>query len=111
MPVSRRSSRRPRRPTYVRWWRPLFALLLLYLIYDLIVSPQGLLAYFEEVREVESLKQEIAELKAERTRLVHEISRLRNDPKTIEELIHKELGYVHPDELIVIVPREGEPMQ
>jgi len=108
MPASRRSRNGARRRAFPRlFWRLLVALILIYMAYDVLFSPQGWIAYRREAARVERLEREIATLKAERARLTRELQRLRNDPKAIEALIHRELGYVHPDETMVIVPGEA----
>ena len=72
--------------------------------WDLIFSDHGYQVYQSEKATLESLKIELKTLKADRERLAKEILRLRNDPKALEELIHRELGYVYPDEYMLIMP-------
>lgn len=50
------------------------------------------------------MRGELEGLKAEREKLAKEILRLRNDPRALEELVHRELGYVYPDEYMLIMP-------
>lgn len=50
------------------------------------------------------MRGELEGLKLERERLAKDILRLRNDPKALEELVHRELGYVYPDEYMLIMP-------
>ncbi len=80
-----------------------------YMLWSLIFSDHGYLVYQQEAAQVHQLENELADLKAEREHLAKKVLRLRNDPKALEELIHKELGYVHPNEYMVIRPvkREG----
>jgi len=75
-----------------------------YMGWSLVLSDHGYLVYREEVRQLDALKRQLAELKQQRKRLAREILRLRNDPAALEELVHRELGYVHPDEFILILP-------
>jgi len=74
-----------------------------YMAWNLIFSDYGYLVYRKEVAQVQQLKVELTELKANRERLAKEVLRLRNDPDALEELIHRELGYVHSDEYMVIM--------
>jgi len=76
--------------------------------WDLIYSDHGYRVYQSEKESLDSLKLEVEKLKADRERLAKEILRLRNDPKALEELIHRELGYVYPDEYMLIIPEAGE---
>lgn len=56
--------------------------------------------------EMKQLNQDIIRLKEERELLKAYILRLRQDPKTLEEVIHRELGYVYPDEYMLIMPKQ-----
>jgi len=75
------------------------------MLWDLIFSDHGYLVYRSEQAELQQLKAEIEVLKLKRKKLGAEILRLRNDPKALEELVHRELGYVHPDEYMLILPK------
>lgn len=74
--------------------------------WDLVLSDHGYRVYMSEQSQLESLKTEIAALKLKREKLAREILRLRNDPKALEELVHRELGYVHPDEYMLVLPED-----
>jgi len=76
------------------------------MLWSLIFSDHGYLVYQQEAEQVHQLENELTTLKAEREHLAQQVLRLRDDPDALEELIHKELGYVHPDEYMVI-RREG----
>ncbi|MBL4775107.1 MAG: septum formation initiator family protein [Mariprofundus sp.] len=80
---------------------------LVYMLWNLIFSDHGYLVYQQEAAQVQQLQAEVADLKIERERLAKEVLRFRNDPKAMEELIHRELGYVYPDEYMVIMPGES----
>lgn len=67
-------------------------------------SDHGYLVYRAEVLESQRLEQELQALKAQREHLAQDILRLRNDPKALEDLVHRELGYLHPDEYMIIIP-------
>lgn len=75
--------------------------------WDLVFSDHGYLVYRKERQSLEQARAELEAMKAKREKLAREILRLRNDPKALEELVHRELGYVHPDEYMVIMPEGG----
>lgn len=73
--------------------------------WDLIFSNHGYFVFEHEREQQHMLQQEIKRLRAEEARLKEEIIRLREDPKTLEEVIRRELGYVYPDEYMLIMPK------
>ncbi|MDQ6982356.1 MAG: septum formation initiator family protein [Mariprofundus sp.] len=77
---------------------------IVYMSWNLVFSDHGYLVYRHEAEQLQQLKSDVATLKAEREQLAKEVLRLRNDPDALEELVHRELGYVHPDEYMVIMP-------
>jgi len=77
---------------------------LAYMLWSLVFSDHGYLVYQQEARQVHQMEAELSDLKAKREHLAREVLRLRDDPAALEELIHRELGYVHPDEYMVIMP-------
>ncbi|MDQ6966825.1 MAG: septum formation initiator family protein [Mariprofundaceae bacterium] len=80
--------------------------LLVYMAWDLIASDHGYLVYRREHAEVLSLQQQLQQMQQKREMLAAQILSLRKDPKALEELVHRELGYVHPDEYMLIVPQD-----
>lgn len=72
--------------------------------YDVLFSDHGYRVYANEKVQLEQLREEVSQLKAERERMAQDILRLRHDPQALEELIHRELGYVYPDEFMLIMP-------
>ncbi|MDQ6972445.1 MAG: septum formation initiator family protein [Mariprofundaceae bacterium] len=74
--------------------------------WELIGSEHGYLVYRAEHAEVLRLQQQVEILKQQREVLAGRILRLRKDPEALEELVHRELGYVYPDEYILIVPQQ-----
>jgi len=74
------------------------------MVWNLIWSDHGYLVYHKEKQQFETLKAEVANLRRQREKLAKEVLRLRHDPKALEEYVHRELGYVHPDEFMVIMP-------
>ncbi len=57
------------------------------------------------------LQMDIENLKAEKARLQGEVMRLREDPKALELMIRQALGYVYPDETMIIMPKRKETKQ
>jgi len=76
--------------------------------WSLLFSDHGYAVYQQEADKLAQLKAENASLKNDRERLAGEILRLRNDPDALEQLVHEELGYVHGDEFILVMPEEKE---
>ncbi|MDX8401554.1 MAG: septum formation initiator family protein [Mariprofundaceae bacterium] len=72
--------------------------------WSLVFSDHGWLVYRREAAELARLQREVEELKRQRLELAREILRLRNDPEALEELVHRELGYVHADEVMLLLP-------
>ena len=77
-----------------------------YMGWSVLFSDQGYLVFRQEAKVLAELKAEVEALKDERERLAGKILRLRNDPEALEQLVHEELGYVHGDELMLIMPAE-----
>jgi cell division protein FtsB len=82
------------------------------MLWDLVFSKHGYFVLEQEKQELYQISQDIQALKAEKKRLQQEVIRLREDPEALEEVIHQELGYVYPDETMIIMPepqsKEGE---
>ena len=74
--------------------------------WDLIASDHGYLVYRREHAEVLRLQQQLEEMQQKREALAAQILSLRKDKKALEELVHRELGYVYPDEYMLIVPQD-----
>jgi len=74
--------------------------------YSLVFSDHGYLVYRKEQQGLSDLQAEVVKLRQQREKLAREILRLRHDPKALEELVHRELGYVHPDEYMLILPKK-----
>lgn len=80
-----------------------------YLGYDLVFSNHGYLVYRREHVRLLKLQAEVVQMRKDRDRLARQVLQLRNDPKALEELIHRELGYVHSDEYMLILPDKKKP--
>ena len=76
--------------------------------WELILSDHGYRVYQSERVQLEKLEDQLRALKVKREWLAKEILRFRNDPAALEELVHRELGYVYPDEYMLIIPETGE---
>jgi cell division protein FtsB len=74
--------------------------------WNLLFSDHGYMVYRGEARKIEQLKSEITSLKDDREHLARGILRFRNDPDALEQLVHEELGYVHSDEFMLVIPKE-----
>ncbi len=72
--------------------------------WDLVWSKHGYLVYRAEHAEVLRLREKMDAMQQQREKLAEEILHLRKDPKALEDLVHRELGYVYPDEYMLIVP-------
>ena len=71
-----------------------------------LVGEKGLLAVWQHRREVASIEHEIDRLKVQNEDLGDEIQSLRNDPRAVEGVAREELGLVHPDEYLILFPRQ-----
>jgi len=82
----------------------LFAVVIIhYLAFELIVSKQGYWVYQEEKQQLQLLQQDTLMLQQHRDKLAKEIIYIRDNPHALEALIHSELGYVYPDEYVLIM--------
>ncbi|MBL4759424.1 MAG: septum formation initiator family protein [Mariprofundaceae bacterium] len=86
--------------------RGLALLVLAWMSYDLIFSDHGYLIYRAEQQQVQDLQVQLETLKQQREKLAQDILRLRHDPKALEDLVHRDLGYLYPDEFMMIMPDE-----
>jgi len=84
--------------------RGLALLVLAWMLYDLVFSDHGYLVYRTEQQQVQALQLELEQLKQQRETLAQDILRLRNNPKALEDLVHQNLGYLYPDEFMMIMP-------
>jgi len=84
--------------------RGLALLVLAWMTYDLIFSDYGYLVYRAEQQQVQDLQLQLEALNEQREQLAKNILRLRHDPKALEDLVHRDLGYLYPDEFMMIMP-------
>jgi len=73
------------------------------LIVNGLIGERGLVEALRVKREHDRLAGSIATLKRENQRLADEIRRLRDDPKTIEEVARQDLGLIRPGELVFVI--------
>ncbi len=77
------------------------------LIQDVFGS-HGFLALRRSQREIEQLRQEIAQLHAENKELAEHVQALKSDPKLIEKIAREEMGLARPGERIFKLPADGK---
>ncbi len=78
-------------------------LLLLFIVYA-IIGPNGILAWGDYSRQVKQRQSELKMLKAQRMALANRVKLVdprRVDPDMADELVRKQLGVTHPDEVVV----------
>lgn len=97
----------------VKHWllRGLMFAVVLWMSWQLLFSDRGYRVYYQEQQERLRLQQELVELKARQQQLTEQILRFKNDPQALEELVRRELGYVYPDEYVVIMPKNDVSQQ
>jgi len=87
----------------------LFALVILhYLAFELIMSKQGYLVYQKEKQQLQQLQQETQKMQAYHDKLAKEVIYIREDSHALEALVHSELGYVYPDEYVLIMKEKNK---
>jgi cell division protein FtsB len=72
--------------------------------YYAVLGPNGVVAYREYTRQLETRKVEYARLDKARAELRNRVNLLdpkRADPDMVDELVRKELNVAHPDEVII----------
>ncbi len=77
------------------------------IVLDSLVGDRGLMATLKARREYHELTDSIARQRAENTRLADQARRLKEDPRTIEEVARRELGLIKPGEKVFIVKDVG----
>jgi len=74
-----------------------------------VFGDRGVLNLLEKRRQVDALRAEIEELRADNARLAVEISDLRTSPRPIERLAREQLGLARPDETLFLIREEDAP--
>lgn len=80
-----------------------------YFVYHMISGARGVVAWQQLKDEVEHLEQQREQLRSENRLLENRISRLRLDNldlDLLEEEAQKILGFFHPNDQIVLLPKE-----
>jgi cell division protein FtsB len=84
---------------------PALAILLLVLFASYaVLGPRGILAWGDYSRQLRQAKAELASVRSDRDKLKNRVDLLdprRTDPDMADELIRRELGLTHPDEVVV----------
>ena len=88
--------------------RGLALLVLAWMGYDVIFSEHGYLVYRGEQQQVQHLQAQLKALRQQREKLARDILRLRHDPQALEDLVHRDLGYLYPDEFMMIMPDDKQ---
>jgi cell division protein FtsB len=68
------------------------------------MGPNGVLAYGDYQRQIETRKAELATLEKQRAQIRNRVKLLdprRADPDMVDELVRKDLNVAHPDEVII----------
>ncbi len=85
------------------------ALALLAIVGYAFAGPTGLFAWGDYAQAVKAKKIELAALKKREAELRNQVKLLdhrRADPDMVDELVRRELGVAHPDEVIIPMPPE-----
>ncbi|MBU0555518.1 MAG: septum formation initiator family protein [Alphaproteobacteria bacterium] len=78
-------------------------LLLLFIGYA-IIGPNGILAWSDYSRQLKQRQTELAALQKQKAQLENRVKLLdprHADPDMVDELVRKQLGVTHPDEVVV----------
>ncbi|MDQ6975141.1 MAG: septum formation initiator family protein [Mariprofundaceae bacterium] len=78
-------------------------LIILWLAYSVFLSQHGLPTYWKEKQVLDLLKLDLQEVQAKREDLAKRILLLRHNNTYLESVIRSELGYVYPDEYILMM--------
>ena len=79
--------------------------LIAYFCYHAVQGELGLLSYVRLERQKSSLEAEAAAVAAQRAVLEHRVRLMapdRVDPDLLDELARYELGFAHPDEIVIL---------
>ena len=74
-----------------------------------ILGAHGFMALRQEKKEIESLREQIRQLKDENAQLDKRIKELQSDPKAIERMAREGMGLARPGELIVTGVPDKDP--
>jgi cell division protein FtsB len=71
-----------------------------------VFGDRGVLNLVEKRRQVDALRLEIEDLRADNVRLAGEIADLRTSPRPVERLAREQLGLARPDETVFLIREE-----
>lgn len=87
------------------WGRRAFGYLVLFLgavvLANALVGESGISETVRARREEAALARSLAQLRAENARLQERVRRLSDDPKTIEEIARRDLGWIKRGEILI----------
>jgi cell division protein FtsB len=86
------------------FWPAFVILLLVIFVAYAVMGPNGLFAWGDFSRELRERKAELAQLKAHEAALDNRVKLLdprHVDPDMADELVRKQLGVTHPDEMVL----------
>ena len=72
-------------------------------VIDAVVGEKGLVAMFKARQQYQLLEQSLIRVRSENAALREEARRLREDPRTIEDIARRELGLMKPGEKLFIL--------
>ena len=75
-----------------------------WLLYHVMFSANGMLAYRQKVNDYQRLQLEVQQAQAENERLRQRVKSLKTDPETIEKEAREQLRYAKPGEVIYVLP-------
>jgi len=84
--------------------RTILALILFALLVQDVFGTHGFLALRHTQKEIDRLKQEIAQVNTENRDLAEQVKALKSDPKIIERIAREEMHLARPGELIFTLP-------
>jgi len=94
-----------------RWLAVLVTAVLAYFAYHALHGQRGLLAWMDKSRDLEAARQELTRVGAERSELDRQVRAFQRDSidrDLLEEELRK-LGYVNPNEVIILRPSAAPP--
>jgi cell division protein FtsB len=86
-------------------WPAMAIMLLLAFVAYAIFGPNGILAWGDYSRQLAQRQAELAQLKAHEAALDNRVKLLdpkQTDPDLAEELVRKQLGVTHPDDVVLL---------
>jgi len=85
-------------------WPAIAILLLMVFMGYAIFGPSGILAWGDYTRQLHERQAELKQLKAHQAALANRVNLLdpkHADPDMVDEMVRKELGVTHPDEVVL----------